>query len=95
MLRLALELASSRVADWSTVAVLIVGTGQYAATTVAALRDRGARDIRVFSRTGRGPAFAARHGVTNSVDFDVDIVIACTANTVLGPDYFTGTHVDS
>lgn len=91
LVRLALELASSRVADWSTAAVLIVGTGQYAATTVAALRDRGARDIRVFSRTGRGPAFAARHGVTDSADFDVDIVIACTANTVLGPDYFTGT----
>jgi glutamyl-tRNA reductase len=91
LVRLALELASSRIADWSQASVLIVGTGQYAATTVAALRDRGARDIRVFSRTGRGPAFAAKHRVTNSGDFEVDVVIACTANTVLGPDYFPGT----
>ncbi|MGV8894956.1 MAG: glutamyl-tRNA reductase [Rhodoglobus sp.] len=91
LVRLALELASSRVADWSEASVLIVGTGQYAATTVAALRDRGARDIRVFSRTGRGPAFAAKYGVTNSTDFEVDVVIACTANTVLGPDHFVGT----
>ena len=91
LVRLALELASSRVADWSEASVLLVGTGQYAATTVAALRARGAADIRVFSRTGRGPAFAAKHGITNSADFDVDVVIACTANTVLGPDYFTGT----
>lgn len=90
LVRLALELASSRVSDWSESSVLIVGTGQYAATTVAALRDRGATDIRVFSRTGRGPAFAAKHALTNSTDFDVDVVIACTANTVLGPDYFAG-----
>ena len=91
LVRLALELASSRIADWSEASVLIVGTGQYAATTVAALRDRGARDIRVFSRTGRGPAFAAKHGITNSTNFQVDVVIACTANTVLGPDYFVGS----
>ncbi|MBC7589965.1 MAG: glutamyl-tRNA reductase [Salinibacterium sp.] len=91
LVRLALELASSRIADWSETSVLIVGTGQYAATTVAALRDRGAHDIRVFSRTGRGPAFAVKHGITDSIDFDVDVVIACTANTVIGVEYFSGT----
>jgi glutamyl-tRNA reductase len=91
LVRLALELASSRIADWSRTSVLIVGTGQYAATTVAALRDRGAQDIRVFSRTGRGPAFAAKHRIINSTDFEVDVIIACTANTVLGPDFFPGT----
>ncbi len=91
LVRLALELASSRVADWSATSVLVVGTGQYAATTVAALRDRGAHDIRVFSRTGRGPAFAAKHRISDSTGFDVDVVIACTANTVLGTAYFTGT----
>ncbi|MBG6055182.1 glutamyl-tRNA reductase [Salinibacterium sp. CAN_S4] len=91
LVRLALELASSRIADWSSISVLIVGTGQYAATTVAALRDKGADDIRVFSRTGRGPAFAAKHRISNSADFEVDVVIACTANTVLGPDFFPGT----
>lgn len=90
LVRLALDLASSRITDWSASSVLIIGTGQYAATTVAALRDRGAHDIRVFSRTGRGPAFAAKHGIVDSSDFGVDVVIACTANTVLGLEYFPG-----
>lgn len=90
LVRLSLELASSRVADWSAARVLIIGTGQYAATTVAALRDKGARDLRVFSRTGRGPAFAAKHGLAHDHSFDVDVVIACTANTVIGPELFTG-----
>jgi glutamyl-tRNA reductase len=91
LVRLALELASSRLADWSSSRVLIVGTGQYAATAVAALRDRGARDIRVFSPTGRAAAFAMKHGLTTSDDFEVDVVIACTANAVIGPDRFTGS----
>jgi glutamyl-tRNA reductase len=76
------------VADWADARVLIIGTGQYAATTVAALRDKGARDLRVFSRTGRGPAFAAKHGLVHDHSFDVDVVIACTANTVIGPELF-------
>jgi glutamyl-tRNA reductase len=91
LVRLSLELASSRIADWSEARVLIIGTGQYAATTVAALRDKGAHDLRVFSRTGRGPAFAAKHGLVHDHSFDVDVVIACTANTVIGPELFTGT----
>jgi len=91
LVRLSLELASSRVGDWADARVLIIGTGQYAATTVAALRDKGARDLRVFSRTGRGPAFAAKHGLVHDHSFDVDVVIACTANTVIGPELFTGT----
>lgn len=92
LVRLAIDLASSRVEDWGSARVLIVGTGRYAATTVAALRARGARDVRVFSRTGRGPAFALKHGIADSDDFDVDVVITCTAVTVLGPDHFAGTH---
>lgn len=92
LVRLALDLASSRVEDWGISRVLIVGTGRYAATAVAALRDRGARDLRVFSRTGRGPAFALKHGLTDSTDFEVDVVITCTAVTVLGPEHFAGTH---
>jgi glutamyl-tRNA reductase len=90
LVRLSLELASSRVGDWADARVLIIGTGQYAATTVAALRDKGARDLRVLSRTGRGPAFAAKYGLVHDHSFDVDVVIACTANTVIGPELFTG-----
>lgn len=92
LVRLALELASSRVTDWSTARVLLVGTGQYAATTVSALRDRGATDIRVFSPTGRGAPFAAKYGITLDDDFAVDVIITCTANAVLTPDRFAGTH---
>ena len=92
LVRLAIDLASSRVEDWGSARVLIVGTGRYAATTIAALRERGARDVRVFSRTGRGPAFALKHGIVDSDDFEVDVVITCTAVTVLGPEHFTGTH---
>ncbi|MCQ6512774.1 hypothetical protein NPN18_23680, partial [Vibrio parahaemolyticus] len=36
LVRLGLELADSRIADWSTLRVLLVGTGAYAAATVAA-----------------------------------------------------------
>lgn len=89
LVRLGLELASSRIADWGGVSVLIVGTGRYAATTVAALRDRGATDLRVYSPTGRGDAFAAKHGLRVSDDFAVDVVITCTANAVLGTERFT------
>ncbi|CAN5167235.1 glutamyl-tRNA reductase [soil metagenome] len=90
LVRLALELASSRVADWGSARVLIVGTGQYAATTVTALRDRGATDLRVYSPTGRAEAFATKYGLWASDDFAVDVVITCTSNAVLGPDRFPG-----
>jgi len=87
LVRLGLELASSRIADWSRTRVLIVGTGQYAATTVAALRDRGADDITVFSPSGRAARFALRLGLTASVDLiaalaAADVVITCTTSAV-------------
>ena len=85
LVRLGLELASSRIADWSRTRVLIVGTGQYAATTVAALRDRGVENITVFSPSGRAARFALRLGLTASVDLiaalaAADVVITCTAS---------------
>lgn len=84
LVRLALELASSRIADWRATSVLLVGTGQYAATTIAALRDRGARDIRVYSPSGRAGPFATRLSLTPVTDLaaalaDADIVISCTS----------------
>ncbi|HEY4225380.1 MAG TPA: glutamyl-tRNA reductase [Pseudolysinimonas sp.] len=92
LVRLALDLAASRVTDWADVPVLVVGTGHYAATTIAALRARGARDIRVFSATGRADNFAARYGVRaehelRSAMADAEIVITCTARyTVTAAD---------
>ena len=85
LVRLALELVSSRVADWSQARVLVVGTGQYAGTSLAALRDRGVRDITVFSPSGRAGAFAVRHGVDSSESLanalaNADVVITCTSS---------------
>ncbi len=95
LVRLALELASSRVSDWSLTRVLIVGTGQYAATTVTAVRDRGATMISVFSPSGRGDAFGVRYGVAVQRDLpgamlDADVVITCTSATVIGTSAVIG-----
>lgn len=92
MVRLALDLAASRVVDWNSVPVLVVGTGRYAATTIAALRARGARDIRVFSATGRADDFAARYGVRAQHELrgaiaEARLVLTCTARyTVTASD---------
>jgi glutamyl-tRNA reductase len=93
LVRLALELASSRVADWSAANIVLVGTGKYAVRTVEALRARGARDIHVFSPSGRAEAFAAKHALTPVADFaaavaDADVVITCTADAVVHADAF-------
>lgn len=83
LVRLALELAASRFGDWSDLNVLLVGTGRYAATTVAALRERGASSIAVFSPTGREASFAASHGLRAAGDLrteiaGADLVVTCT-----------------
>jgi glutamyl-tRNA reductase len=97
LVRLALELASSRVPDWSLARVLIVGTGQYAATTVAAVRDRGATMLTVFSPSGRGDAFGAKYGLAVQRDLagamlDADVVITCTSSTVIGTSAIIGAE---
>jgi len=91
MVRLALDLAASRVADWTAVPVLVVGTGRYAATTIAALRARGARDIRVFSATGRADDFAARYGIAAEHELrtaigGAELVLTCTTRYTVTPD---------
>ena len=87
LVRLGLELASSRVTDWARTRVLLVGTGSYAATTIAALRDRGAVNIQVFSPSGRAPWFAAKHDLVAATDLRAaiatsDVVITCTSSEV-------------
>jgi glutamyl-tRNA reductase len=86
LVRLSLDLADSRIADWSALRVLLVGTGAYAAATLAALRDRGAVDISVSSPSGR-TAFALKHGLTQvaperfpSAVAHADLVITCTTS---------------
>ena len=86
--RLALDLVGSRITDWSQIPVLLVGTGTYAATTIAALQARGAHDIRVFSATGRAARFAAKYGVRAESDLRqaigrAELVITCTSRYLL------------
>ncbi|NEN05538.1 glutamyl-tRNA reductase [Diaminobutyricibacter tongyongensis] len=61
IVRLALDLAESRIADWSATRVLLVGTGAYAGASLAALRERGVTDIHVYSPSGRAQKFAVAH----------------------------------
>lgn len=96
LVRLALELADSRIADWSAERVLLVGTGAYAAVTLATLRERGAVDISVYSPSGRAEIFAAKHDIRPVPAEEYartaahsTLLITCTTATepVLGPDH--------
>jgi glutamyl-tRNA reductase len=91
LVRLSLELADSRIADWSALRVLLVGTGSYAAATLAALRDHGARDITVFSPSGRGERFAHKHQIALATHLpdavaSADLVITCTSDLAITAD---------
>jgi glutamyl-tRNA reductase len=97
LVRLALDLASSRIAEWGAARVVLVGTGRYAARTVDALRARGAGDIHVFSPSGRAESFAAQRGLVPATDFaaavaEADVVITCTADAVVHADAFVPGH---
>ncbi|WP_082571247.1 glutamyl-tRNA reductase [Agromyces sp. Root1464] len=85
VVRLALELAESRITDWSATRVLLVGTGRFAGASLAALRDRGVTDVRVFSPSGRAAKFATSHGIEAVGHRDVaaaaatsDVIVTCT-----------------
>jgi glutamyl-tRNA reductase len=88
LVRLALDLAESRVSDWAGTRVLLVGTGKYAGASLAALRDRGAADVRVYSPSGRAAKFALSHDIL-PVEADglvealaeSDLVVTCSAVT--------------
>ncbi len=89
--RLALDLVGSRLTDWSSTEVLLIGTGRYAATTVASLRERGAQHITVYSPTGRAQLFAQRQGVTATNDLaaalaSAAVVITCTTRLSVSAD---------
>jgi glutamyl-tRNA reductase len=95
LVRLALEMTSSRIADLSAARVLVVGTGQYAGTTVAALRDRGVEQIAVFSPSGKGAKFALKNGLRLEESLPVavagvDVVITCTSALAVHPADFSG-----
>lgn len=95
VVRLALDLTASRIADWRDLRVLLVGTGAYAGASLAALRDRGVDTVAVYSPSGRAGRFSLRHGIA-AIEQDglvdaiaaADLVITCTAapGYVLDPD---------
>jgi glutamyl-tRNA reductase len=94
LVRLALDLAASRILDWTRATVLVVGTGRYAGTAVAALRDREVGDIHVFSPSGKGEEFAAKRGLALETDLPAaiaaaDLVVTASSGTVLHPDAIT------
>lgn len=104
LVRLALELADSRIADWSAERVLLVGTGSYAAVTLATLRERGATNISVYSPSGRAELFAKKHDITAVAEADYariatasSLLITCTTATepVLGRAQLQGPTSDS
>lgn len=85
LVRLALDLAESRITDWSAVRVLLVGTGRYAGASLAALRDRGVVDVAVHSLSGRARRFAASHDIEAVASGDyamaaagADLIVTCT-----------------
>jgi glutamyl-tRNA reductase len=78
LVRLSLELAESRVTDWAHTRVLLVGTGRYAGASLAALRDLGVTDVRVYSPSGRAARFAASHDIA-AVPTDADALATETA----------------
>lgn len=92
----ALDIATEQLPDWSSVRVVLIGTGSYAGASLAQLKARGVTDIRVYSTTGRARAFAAARGVRalpSGADLaaevsGVDLVVACSgaAGAVLGVD---------
>lgn len=85
LVRLALDLAESRVTDWAQTRVLLVGTGRFAGASLAALRDRGVTDVRVHSPSGRGTRFAHNHGIAAVPQGEyalaaagADVIVTCT-----------------
>ncbi len=88
VVRLALDLAGSRFREWRDVRVLLIGTGTYAGATLAALRDRGVREITVYSPSDRALRFARREGVVATSRAELpavlggaDLVVACSIAT--------------
>ncbi|MFD3443379.1 glutamyl-tRNA reductase [Microbacteriaceae bacterium 4G12] len=88
MVRLALDLAESRLADWADLKVLLVGTGAYAGASLKALRDRGVGDVTVYSPSGRAHRFATREGVEAVMSdgylaaiAESDLIVTCSTSS--------------
>ncbi|MCA4132341.1 glutamyl-tRNA reductase [Arthrobacter sp. M4] len=84
-LDLATDLSEDR--DWSTKRVVVFGTGAYAGATMSLLRERGCRDVAVYSQSGRAETFVATRG-GRALDAEslpgaiaaADIIIGCSGS---------------
>lgn len=101
LVRLALAMVESRIGDWASAQILLIGTGTYAGASLAALRARGARRIGVYSPSGRAEGFAASHGIRpvpeerlDEVLVNSDVVVACshTREPLISADRFERTR---
>jgi glutamyl-tRNA reductase len=68
--------------------VLLIGTGSYAGASVAALRERGAGVVEVYSPSGRAEAFASARSLVPVADGGLpdalaraDVVVACSGSS--------------
>lgn len=99
----AFDLASATV-NWDSAKALIIGTGALAETGVGSLLARGADIIGVYSPSGRGAEFEARHGIA-ALDSDglkealatVDVVLACSGgeSIVLTPAMISSARAEA
>ncbi|MBT2554368.1 glutamyl-tRNA reductase [Arthrobacter sp. ISL-5] len=80
-LDLAIDLSEET--DWSQKQVVVFGTGAYAGATMALLRERGCRDISVFSSSGRAATFVATRGGT-ALDGDTLDAAVAAADVMIG-----------
>lgn len=62
MVRLALDLAESRILDWRRARVVLIGTGAYAGATLTALRARGVPAVQVLSPSQQPERMADKDG---------------------------------
>ena len=86
----ALDMVERLGVRWDETQAVIAGTGSYAGTSLAQLRERGCAAVAVHSASGRADTFAERHavaalpvgGMGRALE-DADVVVACRG---------TGTH---
>lgn len=82
LVKLGLDLAGESLPDWRVVRTVLIGTGSYAGASVAALRQRGSEDVRVYSQSGRAALFAESHDVV-ALDGDREALVEALAEADL------------